>query len=148
MGYKLDKQRIKRLDRLMFDYGLWLRGGRSSLGIFPEAWPETTKKEPYKPPRVRRKAGKPKPLVTPHQPHSTRKQASSKPLHGNLYPVFNRIHSVVIIQPEITKLVVYCIWMKGMCYQDSSALLNMSSKQVGIYRKSVLELIENSHVFC
>ena len=42
---KLDRHRIKRLDGLMFDYGLWVNGGRSDKWLFSNDWPETTSLE-------------------------------------------------------------------------------------------------------
>jgi hypothetical protein len=146
---KLDRQRIRRLHNLMKEYGDWIRGGRASEGMFNCPWPdEMTRNTPYKPVRraVRRK--KDKPLVTPHQPHSTRHTPSSKPLRGNLQPVLVNIHAIVMVQPELTKFVVCCVWVRGMGYPDIRATLNISSKKIGILRMDVLKLIENGHIFC
>ena len=136
----LSRRDISYLNRLWLDWSDYLRDGRSTPGLYPQCWPETTLKKAVIPAPCRRSGvKKQKRLVTPHQPLSTRSRPNSRPLLQNLDDRSEYIHGIAIAQPIDIKRVIICLWLRRDTFQQASLLLGLTSSEIGKVKYRMLE---------
>jgi len=135
---KLDQNRLKFLDRVMQDWGLFLRDGHATPGMFSGSqWPDG---RPVK--MKRHKKSEQDRLIARTQPHSTRERASSKALTYKVEYKLERVHAAVLrLSPDV-KEVVCCLYLRGMCFKDICQFLDVTSRYVGEKKHKALIRID------
>ena len=131
----MDRKTIDYLHNALLDWALWLADGRVSQGMFPNHIAVASGE-------ARRATKKPNPLSPHQQPKSTRIQAGSRPLIHRIDKVSELIHPIVLSQDIPVKEVVSCLYILKLPFQDTSAILGISSRRVGENRHKVLKSID------
>lgn len=136
----MNQRDINYYHALLRDWGLWLRDGMTTQGMYPS--PEW----PGKPPEDVKAASGPrrrKPLLPPTQPKETARSATSRPLLYKIEYQLERIHPIVLRQPEAVKLTVGYVYVRGMSLTDTANTLNITPRQVGNHRFRVFNAIKS-----
>ena len=130
--------RLDYIHNLLLDWGQWVKAGHTCQGLYiVSKWPAG------RPIEARRATKRQNPTLTPTQPKQTRITRPSSPILR-----FDRtselINPVIIRLPDLTKRVVCCLYVKGLCFQDTSKALGLTSRQVGNNKHKALTAIDKS----
>ena len=131
----MDK-RLNYIHGALLDYGMWVRSGRTCIGVYQTStWPSG---KPVNNPVVKSRRKANSKYSVPTQPKETRITISKLPCL-NIDKLSERIHPVIIQLPDPLKLVVCCLYIKGLCFRDTGQALNMTSRQIGKSKHKVLK---------
>jgi hypothetical protein len=143
LGDFMESRRMNYLHGLMLDYGLFIRDGMTCSGVFGTSqWSEGKPKPHTSPAQSRRSRLRRKPLVPPTQPQETRSAHSKTPIIRIDYRS-EQIHPVVVAMPDTLKIIICCLYIRGLCFKDTAQALNMTSRQIGKAKHKVLVSIDN-----
>ena len=123
----MDK-RLKYINGLLLDWGLWCREGQACQGVFSTSqWATGKPLDGHKTLRQRNT------LVPMANPKETRTTTSKLPVIRIDYKS-EKIHSIVLSLPDSAKPILCCLYIRGMSFGDISLSLGVTSKIIGKVR--------------
>jgi len=141
----MNQRDINFYDGCIKDWAIWELAGRATPGLFQTSiWsdgrpPKDSTRLLLRPSRdERRKLG-----VLPTSPKETRRQAHSKPLTAKVDTRSELVRSVIVRLEEESQMVVWCIYLKKMSYNQISRQYCVPSRYIGDTRYGVLKAISN-----
>ena len=139
----MDSRDINYWHSVLTDWGLYIRDGRASPGLFSTSqWPEG------KPPKTRCKLARGrtrlKRLIPLPNPHETRATPQARPLTAKTETQLEVVHSAVLKLPVPHKKVLILLYLYKLNYQDACIALSLSSRQVSKLKHSAMKCIDNA----
>lgn len=137
----MDRRQIEHIDGLLKDWARWELEGRGSPGLVNICqWHEGKPKQH----RVgRRRRSEQERLGLPTRiPRGTPPVSSSRPLTARTYPTLERIRAAILKFDEEMQLVVYCLYLKRMTFNDVTRMYCVPSRYLGEVRHKIVKAID------